>query len=695
MKKQFIFSVIVQVLLVSISFSADIYVNPGESIQAAIDAAVYGDTVHVAAGTYVEAITLKNGVAVIGVDRNTTIIDGNDFTAVRSDNCDTNTVLEGFTITDGFGTFIDNVPVGGGMLNMSSHPTVSNCIFNNNGASQGGGMYNEQSNPTVTDCTFAGNYGSGIYNEESNPVISACFFNQNNGRYGGGIRNINSSLVIEDCVFDGNISPFRGGGVYNQGSSGSIINCIFRENESEGSDDFGGGGGIYNEQSNLIISGCSFTNNSASCDGGGMYNNESNPAVSDCTFSSNQAYYGCGMYNWDSSPNVSNCSFLENKPLDLSCSGAGMYSVRYSQPIVTDCTFRANKASNGGGMYNDFWSTPSGYGCAIVNGCIFENNTARVDGGGMYNDGYAIDVSPTVYVSNSIFRGNQANPENPASYKGSGGGIYNAVQLTLTNCIFEENTAHLDGGGISNQSGLSISGCVFTENSTYGWGGGIYNAGGITAANSSFLCNHSGSEGGGIYNIYVRLTATNCLFVGNSSDYGGGMYNHLCQEVTCSNCTICYNTAEDGASAIYNYISDTTITNSILWGNAVSDIYEWPSSPNVSIQYSDVEGGWPWGVSVGNIDEDPLFVDPNGVDGIAGTADDDLHLLPWSPCIDAGDPSGDYSGQTDMDGQDRVLYDTVDMGVDEVFPIAGDIDKDGDVDINDFSYFTAHWLKGK
>ena len=180
MKKQFIFSVIVQVLLVSISFSADIYVNPGESIQAAIDAAVYGDTVHVAAGTYVEAITLKNGVAVIGVDRNTTIIDGNDFTAVRSDNCDPNTVLEGFTITDGFGTFIDNVPVGGGMLNMSSHPTVSNCIFNDNIASQGSGMYNKQSNPTVTDCTFFDSRGGGggMYNEESNPVISRCLFEQ-------------------------------------------------------------------------------------------------------------------------------------------------------------------------------------------------------------------------------------------------------------------------------------------------------------------------------------------------------------------------------------------------------------------------------------------------------------------------------------------------------------------------------------
>ena len=57
-------------------------------------------------------------------------------------------------------------------------------------------------------------------------------------------------------------------------------------------------------------------------------------------------------------------------------------------------------------------------------------------------------------------------------------------------------------------------------------------------------------------------------------------------------------------------------------------------------------------------------------------------------------PIGDYTGQTDMDGQDRLLYDNVDIGADEVFPIAGDIDGDGDVDFDDFAYFSGHWLKG-
>jgi hypothetical protein len=80
-----------------------------------------------------------------------------------------------------------------------------------------------------------------------------------------------------------------------------------------------------------------------------------------------------------------------------------------------------------------------------------------------------------------------------------------------------------------------------------------------------------------------------------------------------------------------------------------------------------------------------------------GTADDEegcVHLRGYSPCINAGDPGGDYSGQVDIDGQPRVAYGRVDMGADEVFPAAGDYEPDGDMDFADFARIAQNWLLG-
>jgi hypothetical protein len=66
----------------------------------------------------------------------------------------------------------------------------------------------------------------------------------------------------------------------------------------------------------------------------------------------------------------------------------------------------------------------------------------------------------------------------------------------------------------------------------------------------------------------------------------------------------------------------------------------------------------------GNISSNPCFVDADA---------NDFHLDVNSPCIDVGDPNGNYSGQKDIDGDDCVIdisgkgdgVNDVDMGADE------------------------------
>ncbi|MHC4422773.1 MAG: right-handed parallel beta-helix repeat-containing protein, partial [Planctomycetota bacterium] len=330
--------------------------NPYCSIQTAIDNAVDTDEIVVAPGTYFETINFLGKAVWLHSSggAEVTIIDGDCSGRVVACNGGEgpDSVLEGFTITDGAGY------CGGGMYNYGSSPTVANCIFDNNFKGFGGGMYNTYSNPTVTDCTFSGNranYGGGMYNRYSNPTVS-------------------------NCTFSGNLSGWDGGGgIYNWGSSPTVTDCTFRANRASAEN---GGGGMFNfAGSNPTVSNCTFEGNGAWINGGGMYNSSSSsPTVTDCTFTDNWAAYGGGMYN-TGGPTVTDCRFTDNW---AAYAGGGMFNGGGS-PTVTDCTFIGNIAQGagdqegaGGGMCN--WdSSPT------VTDCRFERNTANGYGGGMSN----------------------------------------------------------------------------------------------------------------------------------------------------------------------------------------------------------------------------------------------------------------------------------------------------------------------
>ena len=248
-----------------------------------------------------------------------------------------------------------------------------------------------------------------------------------------------------------------------------------------------------------------------------------------------------------------------------------------------------------------------------------------------------------------------------AEHTSSGGGMYNRNSSpTVTNCTFTGNSANWDrggGGGMENYySSPTVTNCTFTGNSAY-WGGGICNDNDCT------------------------MTVTNCTFSGNSAGPGGGggMCNWFNCNPTVTNCTFTGNSADvglddnGGGGGMLNFMSSPTLTNCIFWGNksaSGSEIKNRSDSVPV-ISYCDIEGsggsGPDWNTDLGsdqggNIDDDSLFVDPNGLDGIIGTKDDNLRLSFWSPCIDVGDNSVVDANSTDLDGNERIINGIVDMG---------------------------------
>jgi parallel beta-helix repeat protein len=149
------------------------------------------------------------------------------------------------------------------------------------------------------------------------------------------------------------------------------------------------------------------------------------------------------------------------------------------------------------------------------------------------------------------------------------------------------------------------------------------------------------------------------------------------------NNTIAYNTYYGlSASDIDPNIS---ITNCILWENGTQLNLDFV--PTYSCIQNWTQGG------PGNISNDPCF---------AGAPADDYHVQSDSPCIDKGDPDGDYTGERDIDKHFRVLdgdgddEKRVDMGADEYcdegYDNDADFNNDCIVDTNDLIEMATAWL---
>jgi len=266
----------------------------------------------------------------------------------------------------------------------------------------------------------------------------------------------------------------------------------------------------------------------------------------------------------------------------------------------------------------------------------WSGNVTTVDGqGSVYHCFY---VTADATIDGLTITGGNADGNWPDS---SGGGIFNnESSLTITNCTFSGNSADDDGGGIYNyESSPTITNCTFLNNSS-----------------TKYL-------GGGIYNWLSSPTITNCAFSGNSARlYGGGIYNFESSSPTITNCTFSGNSASnDGGGIFNNDNSSPTITNCILWGDTATDgpeICNYDTSSPI-VTYCDIQGGY---VGEGNINSDPLFVDPEN---------SDFHLKKTSPCIDKGSNSAPGIPNTDFEGDTRIVDGdndgtaTVDMGADE------------------------------
>ena len=348
----------------------------------------------------------------------------------------------------------------------------------------------------------------------------------------------------------------------------------------------------------------------------------------------------------------------------LTRGGGGMSNISGS-PTLVSVTFSGNYAFNGGGMYNDTNSDP-----LLIN-VTFSGNRGTL-GGGMAtrNQSDAILVDCT-FKNNTVVTRKK-------------GLVFEAKTVTEVNG---------NGAGMfSYRSSPVLTGVTFSDNNSHAFGGGmVIDFGSPILTDVTFIGNTAGFHGGGMRcTSGSKSTLTNVIFSGNSatSDIagrGGGMFISGSDSIL-TNVTFSLNSSGDVGGGLRIVGSESTVLqNCVHWGNSPATISL--ESSDLTILDSIVEGDCNLLVTLCTdvIDADPLFVDADGPDDIAGTPDDDLRLAAGSPAIDTGDNDADLDGAgagtttisniaTDLAGDPRIVdgdFDgssTVDMGALEHVP---------------------------
>lgn len=380
-------------------------ISPKKSIKNAVNTVVNGGTIIIAKGVYEgesnNNIQINKSISIIGDDSSSTLLDGGSHAELFN-------IISGSVRLDKL-TFAHGNAIKGGAINNNGILNLSNCIFNENKATEYGGAIYSTNSLNIHNCKFTNNIADGnsessgsgaIFTWKSKCQITDSSFNCNEAKNDAGVinNNIKGDLKIKNTTFSGNKAK-NGGSIVNIGVC-NVERCSFDNNFANAN------AGVIFNIGNLMINNTLFTGNKAEFGdiGGGALLNINKTVIKSCVFKENQAKTAGGaIRDSDSgSCDIQNSKFDENYAYKEGTGGA----------ICHKCN-----------------------GTLTVHNSDFNLNSGDSVGGAIFHQG-----SELIDIKSNIFKGNHAN---------SGGALFIDGPATLENNNVINNNAK-EGGAVSN-----------------------------------------------------------------------------------------------------------------------------------------------------------------------------------------------------------------------------------------------------